>query len=123
MRTRCPARACAYVVVLLLLSVAAAEAADVSVKALLSDPTRYDGQPVSLAGTVTGLDARVSKRSNAYYTFKLDDGSGRLTVFEFGQPPCPAASPVAVDGVFRRVKQISGHTFYNQVDARRVACR
>jgi len=30
---------------------------------------------------------------------------------------------VTVDGEFRRVKQISGHTFYDQVDARRVTGR
>ena len=123
MRTRWPARTLAHVVVLLLLSVATGEGADASVKALLSDPTRYDGQTVSLAGTVTGLDARVSRRGNAYYTFKLDDGSGRVTVFAFGQPPCASGSQVTVDGAFRRVKQVSGHTFHDQIDARRVMCR
>ena len=123
MRTRGPARAFVHVVVLLLLSVATGEGADASVKALLSDPTRYDGQAVSLAGTVTGLDTRVSRRGNAYDTFKLDDGSGRVTVFSFGQPPCPSRSQVMVDGAFRRVKQVSGHTFYNQIDASRVMCR
>jgi len=123
MRTRCPARTCVYVVVILLLSVAAGEGADGPVKALLSDPARHDGQAVTLAGTVSQLDARVSKRGNAYYTFKLDDGSGRITVFSFGQPPCSAGSRVTIDGEFRRVKQVSGHTFHDQVDARRVACR
>ena len=86
-------------------------------------PARYDGQAVSLAGTINALDARVSKRGNAYYTFKLDDGSGRVNVFAFGEPPCPSGSRVAIDGTFRRVKQVSGHTFYNQVDARHVVCR
>ena len=123
MRTRWPAHAWAFVVAVLLLSVAAGEGADGPVKALLSDPARHDGQEVSLAGTLTQLDARVSKRGNPYYTFKLDDGSGGVTVFSFGRPPCPAGSPVTVDGAFRRVKQVSGHTFHDQIDARRVACR
>lgn len=117
------ARSLARAVVLSLLLVAAVEAADAAVKDLLSDPARYDGQSVSLAGTLTQLDARVSRRGNAYYTFKLDDGSARVTVFAFGQPPCPSGSRVTVDGAFRRVKQVSGHTFHDQVDARRVACR
>jgi hypothetical protein len=123
MPTRWPARACARIVVFLLLSVGAGEGADATVKTVMSDPARYDGQAVSLAGTINALDARVSKRGNAYYTFKLDDGSGRVNVFAFGQPPCPSGSSVTADGVFRRVKQISGHTFYNQVDASRVVCR
>ena len=123
MWTRWPARACAYVVVLSLVLVGICEGADGSIKTILSDPGRYDGQAVTLAGAVTQLDARVSRRGHAYYTFKLDDGSGRVTVFSYGQPPCPSSSRVTVDGEFRRVKRVSGHTFYDQVDARRVVCR
>jgi len=78
MRTRWPARACLHVVTLLLLSVAVGEGADGTAKAVLSDPARYDAQAVTLAGTMTQLDARVSRRGNAFYTFKLDDGSGRV---------------------------------------------
>ena len=121
MRTRWPARA--YALALLILSVAAVEAANGTIKTILADPARYDGQTVTLDGTIAYLDARVSKKGNPYYTFKLDDGSGRLTVFSFGEPPCPARSRVTVDGQFRRVKQPSGHTFHDQIDARRVTCR
>jgi DNA polymerase III alpha subunit len=121
MRTRRPVRA--FVLVVLLLSVAAGEAANETIKNILADPTRHDGQAVTLDGTIAYLDARVSKKGNPYYTFKLDDGSGRLTVFSFGEPPCPARSRVTVDGQFRRVKQQSGHTFRDQIDARRVTCR
>jgi DNA polymerase III alpha subunit len=123
MRTWWPARTCAYVVILVLVLVVAGEDADGSVKTILSDPGRFDGQAVILDGTVTQLDTRVSKRGNAYYTFKLDDGSGRIAVFAFGQPPCPSPSRVTVDGEFRHVKRVGGHTFYDQVDARRVVCR
>ena len=117
------ARVLAYVVVLWLAVVAAGNSSDAQIKAVLSDPSAYDGQPVSLTGTVSQLDTRVSRRGNPYYTFKLDDGSGRVTVFSFGQPPCPSPSRVTVDGEFRRVKRVTGHTFYDQVDARRVVCR
>jgi hypothetical protein len=123
MRTRWPARTCVLVAILALALAAASEGADGSVKTILSDPGRYDGQTVTLGGTVTQLDVRVSKRRNSYYTFKLDDGSGRITVFSFGQPPCPSPSRVTVDGEFRHVKRVGAHTFYDQVDARRVVCR
>jgi hypothetical protein len=115
MRTRWPARTCAFVVIVALALVVACEDADGS--------GRFDGQAVTLGGTVTQLDARISKRGNAYYTFRLDDGSGRIAVFAFGQPPCPSPSRVTVDGEFRHVKRVGGHTFYDQVDARRVVCR
>ena len=123
MRIRQAAGAWAYAVILSLTVVGACEGAEALVKALLSDSGRYDGQPVVLAGTVTQLDARVSRRGNPYYTFKLDDGSGRVTVFSFGQLPCPSPTRVTVDGEFRHVKRVGGHTFYDQVDARRVVCR
>jgi hypothetical protein len=45
-----------------------------------------------------------------------------MTVFSFGTPPCPEGGPVSVDGQFRQRKEISGYTFYNQVDAQRVTC-
>jgi len=95
---------------------------DGPIKALLSDPARYDGQMISLSGALTNLDVRVSHRGNSYYTFELDDGSGRVTIFSFGGPPCPAGSLVTVEGQFLRVKYVSGYTFYNQVDAKRVTC-
>ena len=113
----------AYVAALLLLSVATVEGANETIKTILADPARHDGQTFTLDGTIAYLDARVSKKGNPYYTFKLDDGSGRLTVFSFGEPPCPARSRVMVEGQFRRVKQQSGHTFRDQIDARRVTCR
>jgi hypothetical protein len=72
---------------------------------------------------VSRLDARVSRRGNPYYTFTLDDGSGRLTVFSFGRAPCPSPTRVTVDGEFRQVKKVGSHTFHDQVDARRVVCR
>ena len=118
-----PVRALAYVVALWLAVVAAGKSADAQIGAVLSDPAGYDGQPVSLTGTVSQLDTRVSRRGNPYYTFKLDDGSGRVAVFSFGQLPCPSPSRVTVAGEFRHVKRVGTHMFYDQIDARRVVCR
>lgn len=112
----------AWTCILVLLLAAAGEGADGPIKSLLADKDRHDRQVVTLAGTMSRLDVRVSRRGNAYYTFTLDDGSGRVTVFSFGQPSCPAGSRVRVEGEFRRAKEVSGHTFYDQIDARRVGC-
>jgi hypothetical protein len=120
-----PTRArCLWIsVAVLLVWIAASEGADGPIKTLLSDPARYDGQSVTLAGSVTQLEARVSKRGNSYYTFRLADGSSRVIVFSYGEPPCPAGSEVTVQGVFNRVKQVGNYTFYDQIDAKRVVCR
>ena len=106
-----------------LLAAALCEAADGTITAILADPAGHDGRAVTLSGTVSQLDPRVSRRGNAYYTFKLDDGSARITIYSSGQPSCPAGSRVTVDGEFRHVKKVSGYTFHDQVDARRVTCR
>ena len=87
------------------------------------DPAAADGQVVTLEGTMRRLDAHVSHRGNAYFTFDLDTGTGAVRVFRFGTPECVAGSRAAVAGVFRRVKRVSGYTFYNEVDAERVICR
>jgi hypothetical protein len=93
-----------------------------SVRAILDDPDRFDGQPVTLRGTITNLRERVSRRGNAYYTFDLLDGDRSLRVFSFGTPPCRSGA-ATVEGTFFKVKRQGRSTFYNEVDASTVTCR
>lgn len=99
-----------------------AQAYTATAGAVLQTPERYDKQSVTLAGTVTNLDQRVSQRGNAYYTFDLQDATGRIRVFSFGQAPCPAGRQATVDGIFETVRHVGRYTFYNEVTARRVIC-
>ncbi len=78
---------------------------------------------MTLGGAVTNLNQRVSQRGNAYHTFDLQDATGRMRVFSFGQAPCPEGRQAAVDGTFETVKRVGGYTFYNEVTASRVICR
>jgi hypothetical protein len=106
-----------------LVLVAAATAAPLSsVRAILDDPDRFDGQPVTLRGTITNLRERVSRRGNAYYTFDLLDGGRGVRVFSFGTPPCQSGA-ATVEGTFFKVKRQGRYTFYNEVDAATVTCR
>ena len=57
---------------------------ETSAEEILRSPDRFDGQVVTLRGTVTALRVRVSKIGNAYYTFTLRPGSQGPTVFSFG---------------------------------------
>ena len=81
------------------------------------DPATYDGQRIEVSGAVTNVDLRTSHGGRPYYTLALSTGSGRVTVFSFGDPPCPEGSRVTVRGWFHQVKRVSGYTFYNQLDA------
>lgn len=91
--------------------------------AILAAPERYDRQAVTLGGAITKLDQRVSQRGNAYYTFDLQDTTGRIRIFSFGQAPCSEGRRTVVDGTFEKVKRVGDYTFYNEVTASRVVCR
>lgn len=90
---------------------------------ILANPEKFDGKAVTVAGTMTNLRPTVSRKGNPYYTFDLAAGGERITVFSFGKPPCAQGAAVTVEGIFHRVKRVSGRTFYNQIDAERVVCR
>jgi hypothetical protein len=86
-------------------------------------PDRFDGQVVTLRGTVIALRVRLSRIGNDYYTFTLRPGSQGPAVFSFGQPPCPEGAPVIVEGVLQKVKHQGQYTLRNQVNAHSIACR
>jgi hypothetical protein len=97
-------------------------ALDATADAILKAPERYDKQTVTLGGEVTRLSQRVSRQGNAYYTFDLQDATGRIRVFSFGKAPCPEGRQSTVDGTFETVKRVGNYTFYNEVTAKRVTC-
>jgi hypothetical protein len=100
----------------------AAAALDTSPSEILANPDRFDGQTVTLKGTVTHFRERVSRAGNAYYTFELSDGKRAIKVFSFGKFPCRPDAPVTVDGRFQQVKRQGRNTFYDEVEARSVKC-
>ena len=106
----------------LLLLVTTAHAVNTSPSAILATPDRFDGQTVTISGTIAHLRERVSQRGNLYYTFDLDDGRQAIRVFSFGKAPCRAGG-ATVDGTFEKVKQQGRYTFYNEVTASSVTCR
>jgi len=97
-----------------------AGATDATVKAILGDPARYDGQVVSVTGDASEVRATVSRRGNPYTTFRLTDASSAaLTVYSRGHPDVKGA--VRVTGIFQRVKRVGRYTFNNQIDASRIS--
>src|SRR5438128_8512255 len=64
-----------------LVSVAAAQAAPVSVGELLSDPDRFRGQPVAVIGTMSRFREYVTRRGRTpYYTFDFGEGTQTIRV-------------------------------------------
>ena len=99
-----------------------AGAVDATPSAILSDPDRFDGQPVTIRGTIASLRETVSRRGNPYYTFDLSDGTRAIRVFSFGKAECRSGT-ATVEGTFEKVKQVGRLTFRNEIAATQVTCR
>jgi hypothetical protein len=106
----------------LLPTVATAQAVRTSPSEILGNADRFDGQTVTISGTVTNLQEQVSRAGRPYYTFDLSDGTEAVHVFSFGKAPCKLGG-ATVDGTFAKVKQQGQYTFSNEVTATRVRCR
>jgi hypothetical protein len=106
----------------LLPTVATAQPVRTSPSEILGNADRFDGQAVTISGTVTNFQERVSRAGRPYYTFDLSDGTEVVHVFSFGKAPCKSGG-ATVDGTFAKFKQQGQYTFSNEVTAARVRCR
>jgi len=88
---------------------------------ILANPDRFNGQLVTIHGTITNFRERLSRRGNAYYTLDLSDAKQSIRVFSFGKSPCQSGA-VTVEGTFEKVKRQGRFVFYNEVTAARVTC-
>jgi hypothetical protein len=106
----------------LLLTLAAAHAADVSIHSIATNPSSFDHQSVTLQGTATAVKETTSQRGNDYTTFKLQDPSSgdAISIFTWGHPPLGNGDQVRVEGVFEREHHQGRYTFYNEVEATKV---
>ena len=89
---------------------------------ILANPDRFDGQVVTIEGTMTNLRQRVSRRGDPYYKFDLSDSKQAIRVFSLGRSPCRSGA-VMVEGTFDKMKRGRRYTSYNVVNASRVICR
>ena len=87
---------------------------------ILANLDNFDRQAVTVSGTVTNLQERVSRSGNAYYTFDLSDGKQAVRVFSFSKSPCRSGG-ATVEGTFEKVKRQG--RYYNEITAATVTCR
>ncbi len=106
-----------------LVTVAAAQAAPVSVGELLSDPDRFRTQPVTVSGTMSHFQERVTHRGKTpYYTFDFGDGTQTVRVISYEKPRCQAGAAI-VEGTFEQVKwRVRVNYSYDEIRARNVIC-
>jgi hypothetical protein len=85
------------------------DAVQASPETILTNPARFDGQSVTVSGTITNLRETFSRRGNPYYTLDLSDGKQAIRVFSFGKAPCHNGT-ATVDGTFARAAtQVTCH--------------
>jgi cytochrome c-type biogenesis protein CcmE len=93
----------------------------VSVQQILSNPSEFDGQEISIQGIATKVSPRTSKRGNEYTTFTLTDESGEgVNVFTGGHPRVSEGQKVTVMGTYEKVKRVGKHVFYDEIGAKEI---
>lgn len=114
---------CVLTALLTVASFSSASAQTVRIDSILASPESFDGQHVTVTGTVAALRIRTSQKGNPYETFNLCDGRC-VHVFTFGQPASITnGSRATVSGTYSAVKRVGRYTFRNEVDADRGSLR
>lgn len=67
-----------------------------SIKQLLDDPGKYEGETVRVAGEVKGSIGVLG-----YGAYRIDDGTGTIAIVTQGRGAPRTGSKVGVEGVFR----------------------
>jgi hypothetical protein len=96
---------------------------EMSPSELLANPDGFDGQAVTLHGTVEKFREGVSPDGAPYYKFRLSDEQTAARVFSFGRSPCRNGMQATVEGIFEKANRLGARTHYNEVTATRVTCR
>ena len=97
------------------LAVMACNEKTTSIKTLLADPGRYDGQTVRIAGEVES-----SIGALGYGAYELQDGTGTLPVVTEGGGAPARGSKVGVEGTFRAAFTLGTESRAVVVEKRRV---
>ena len=97
-------------------------ASPLSVSELLSDPVRFNGQPVTVTGTMSHFRGNRLRRGGSVYTFDLNDGIETVHVISFQKPPCQFGA-ATVEGTFEQVRRTAKVSYsVEEITARNVTC-
>jgi hypothetical protein len=91
-------------------------ASQATVSQLLSNPTIFDRQHVTVSGTAQYVRPKTSRRGNDYETFNLCE-QACVNVFTWGHPHIDNGQQLTVNGTFQAVKHVGPYTFRNEIEA------
>ena len=103
---------------IVLVGFAICAATETTAARIMNNADSFDGQQVSVTGTISNIKFRALEAGNNYTTFMLADKSGgRIKVFAWGKLTLKAGQKVQVAGVYRKVSKAGNRYFYNQIVA------
>jgi hypothetical protein len=94
-----------------------AATAPTQIAAVLANPTAFDGQHLSVSGTIAKLAQKTSRRGNDYTTFDLCDGTSCVHAYSYGHPKLANGQTLTVNGKFFADKHVGSLDFKNELDA------
>lgn len=94
--------------------------AQLTVQALVQDPSRYDGKVVTVVGTIAAYRERASDSGHPYTTFRLTDGDASVTVFIWNKHNLSDGRKVRVTGTFAKARSVGTVAFDNEIQAHRI---
>ena len=83
---------------------------------ILAAPSSFDGQHLTVNGTVQQLSEKTSRRGNDYTTFDLCDVTC-VHVYSYGHPKIANGQTLTVNGRFFADKKVGSLDFKNELDA------
>ena len=93
-------------------------AAETTVEKIVNNRDSYDGQDVSVKGTVSNLKIKTLEVGKTYTTFMLAGKSGsRIKVSVSGTLKLKPGQEVQVKGVYRKVRTTAQRYYYNEIEA------
>lgn len=93
-------------------AIAPAKVADV-----LNHKKDFDGKEICLTGPVEELDARVSRKGNHYFTFKMSEAGQTIKIFSQGDPSFKDGQQVTACGKYEIARTVGAQTFHDEVAA------
>jgi DNA/RNA endonuclease YhcR with UshA esterase domain len=93
----------------------------ITVRDLLDDPLRYEGEVVVVTGVFGNVRSSRLKNGQRQYTFDLSTDSSVVTAISAGPPSCTPGTTVTISGRVE-VKQ-HRHGLVVKIDATRIDCQ
>ena len=91
---------------------------ETTVEKILASKDSYDGNEVSVSGTVSSPRFKASKSGRPYMTFPLlGDSGGRINILFWGDMKLKPGKRVMGKGIYRKIMEMGKYTFRDVIEA------